>query len=234
MKFAIVESNKVEPFKGLRGACPNCGEELISKCGEIKVHHWAHKNKLICDSWWENETEWHRNWKNQFPLKWQEVIHTDKTGERHIADVKTDEEWVLEFQHSKIKIEELISRNEFYSKIVWIVDGLRLANDRVKFFELLNSRRPIMYGNTIPIYEIGTPGKSRILRDWSGLNIPVFLDFHETNSRIWLILPRNSKDIVYTIQYSGTEFIRLNNQSQFNQMVYEIIPQISNYLDRRR
>ena len=106
MKFAIIENNKVEPVKGLRGACPNCGEELIAKCGTVKVHHWAHKNTTNCDLWWENETEWHRNWNNQFPVKWQEVIHTEKTGERHIADIKTYKEWVLEFQHSSIKQEE--------------------------------------------------------------------------------------------------------------------------------
>jgi len=31
--------------------------KLTPKCGKIKVHHWAHKNDLNCDSWREPETE---------------------------------------------------------------------------------------------------------------------------------------------------------------------------------
>jgi hypothetical protein len=50
----------------------------------------------------ENETEWHRAWKDQFPPEWQEIVHLAGDGERHIADVKTGDGWVIEFQHSYI------------------------------------------------------------------------------------------------------------------------------------
>lgn len=53
--------------------------------------HWAHKGRLPCDPWWEPETEWHRMWKDYFPSQNQEVVHFDAaTGEKHVADVKTD------------------------------------------------------------------------------------------------------------------------------------------------
>ena len=62
----------------------------MAKCGKEKIWHWAHKSRSHCDSWWSPEGEWHKGWKEVFPDEWQEQIHTDeKTGERHIADVKT-------------------------------------------------------------------------------------------------------------------------------------------------
>jgi competence CoiA-like predicted nuclease len=113
MKFALLnDKQRIEATKGAIGICPSCGSELVARCGEIKVHHWSHKKK--CDDYsWENETEWHRNWKNEFPREWQEVIHKDESGEKHIADVKTDEDWVVEFQHSAIASEERNSRDKF-------------------------------------------------------------------------------------------------------------------------
>jgi len=57
----------------------------------------------MCDNWWENETQWHRDWKNHFPVEWQEVVQIAEDGEKHIADVKTSEGWVVEFQHSYLK-----------------------------------------------------------------------------------------------------------------------------------
>ena len=70
MRFALSNNERIEPTKGAKGFCPCCGAELVAKCGEIKRHHWAHKKKCD-DHWWENETDWHRNWKNQFPKEWQ-------------------------------------------------------------------------------------------------------------------------------------------------------------------
>jgi competence protein CoiA len=110
MKFALINGIKTEATKGAKAICRFCESELIAKCGEIKINHWAHKDLTKCDHWWESETEWHRTWKGYFHVEWQEVIHMDANGERHIADVKTDEKWVLEFQHSAIKPEERRSR----------------------------------------------------------------------------------------------------------------------------
>ena len=81
MKFALVNGEKAEAQKGLRGICVNCPSEMIAKCGDVKIPHWAHKSKVPCDSWWENETEWHRKWKNLFPREWQEKTHTDSATE---------------------------------------------------------------------------------------------------------------------------------------------------------
>src|SRR5687768_3310564 len=130
MKFAIVSNDKIEATKGAKGACPVCGSELIAKCGEIKLHHWAHRSLLNCDTWWEKETEWHRSWKNKFSNDWQEFIFRDEqTREKHIADVHTNHGLVIEFQHSHIEPQERRTRENFYKNMVWIVDCTRLERD---------------------------------------------------------------------------------------------------------
>ena len=97
MKFADVEGERREAEPGLSGKCRVCGDAMIAKCGDLRVPHWAHRAIRTCDPWWEPETEWHRIWKDQFPEDWQEIIHRSETGEKHIADVKTDFGVVLEF-----------------------------------------------------------------------------------------------------------------------------------------
>jgi len=107
----------------------------------ISSNHWAHKGSQNCDPCWENETNWHRSWKDSFPKEWQEIVHTnEESGEKHIADVKTDSDWVLEFQHSPINPEERLSRNSFYPKLVWVIDGIRRLKDKPKFYQTLEKR----------------------------------------------------------------------------------------------
>lgn len=123
MQYAIVDDRRREAFKGGRGTCEGCGGETISKCGPRVVHHWAHHGRRHCDPWWENETPWHRDWKNLFPEECREVVHAAPCGEKHIADIKTPTEIVIEVQHSSITDVERRSREEFYVNMLWIVDG---------------------------------------------------------------------------------------------------------------
>lgn len=127
MRYALVNGELAEPQAGLHGECPFCHEEVLSKCGDIKVHHWAHVNKGMCDPWWENKTEWHRKWQDKFPKEWQEVRIDDKdTGIWHVADVCTPDGLVVEFQHSYMDENEKIARERFYTAnagdMVWVVD----------------------------------------------------------------------------------------------------------------
>ena len=147
---------------------------MIAKCGRVKVWHWAHKGRPPCDPWWESETQWHRDWKNQFPVEWQEVSHIDpQTGETHIADVKNPFGLVVEFQHSLIKPEERQSREEFYGEMVWVVDGLRGALDESYFNMGLSG--PIQKSPLA--YQVTWWGRSRLLHNWSEATKKVYLDF---------------------------------------------------------
>ena len=177
MKYAIVDGQRREAQPGLSGECPVCQAATIAKCGEIKIWHWAHKGKRNCDHWWENETPWHRDWKNHFPVEWQEVVCWADDGEKHIADVKTDQDCVIEFQHSYIKPDERRSREGFYKHLVWVVDGLRLETAVATFGEDLEKapvaqEKPLMF--SVPI------NKRPLLRDWAGCDGVVYFDFDDT------------------------------------------------------
>lgn len=137
MKYSLVNGERRVAAKGLSGVCPGCSNVTISRCGPVKVNHWAHKSQCECDHWWENETEWHRTWKSHFLIECQEVPLKAEDGEWHFADVKTVHGWVLEFQNSPISDSERNSRNAFYKSVVWIVNGDRLKRDKNRFFKAL-------------------------------------------------------------------------------------------------
>lgn len=123
MQFAVIDGKRHEPFPGGRGICPTCGSIMISKCGPRIMHHWAHMGRRNCDPWWENETAWHREWKNLFPEDCREISHVAPDGEIHRADIKTPTGIVIEIQHSSMTDAERISRENFYGNLVWVVDG---------------------------------------------------------------------------------------------------------------
>lgn len=127
MKYALSAALKVEARPHGRATCQHCNGEVIAKCGSHRIWHWAHQGMRECDSWMENETEWHRAWKNRFPAECQEVILQDeKTGERHVADVRTNHGLVIEFQHSHLAPKERTAREGFHGNMLWVVDGTRL------------------------------------------------------------------------------------------------------------
>lgn len=174
MKFALIEGCRHEATPALRGECPSCGARVIAKCGTKKIWHWAHTSVRNCDRWWEPETEWHRAWKNEFPASSQEVRHIAPNGELHIADVKTEAGFVLEFQHSNISANERASRESFYERMVWLVNGTRLKRDLPAFQSSVRSASVI---NDAPLRLLMRDRESPIVERWAGSRCPVFVDF---------------------------------------------------------
>jgi len=205
MKFSLVNGQRQEAQPGLSGECPGCKQLMIARCGEIRVRHWAHKGPLSCDPWWENETEWHRAWKGQFPESWQEVVHQADNGEKHIADVMTDQGWVLEFQHSPIPPEERRSRDTFYRKLVWVVDGTRRKQDLAQFDNALSGGARV--GSSV--IRIPFSNECRILREWVGSEAPVFLDFGGEWD-LWWILKGTSDGPAYVAPFPRSQFIEIH------------------------
>ena len=107
--------------------CPECGEKLVLKKGEIRMHHFAHPAHSQCtDSWHYDMSDWHMRWQARFPLETQEIVKI-KDGQKHKADVLLeDKKVVYEFQHSPMTAEEFDDRNVFYNslgyKVIWIFD----------------------------------------------------------------------------------------------------------------
>ncbi len=122
------EKERIEAVPGATGVCPGCGERLVPKCGEFKVWHWAHNGRHDCDDWHEPETEWHLGWKRLFGKENCEVVMPP-----HRADIYGNFNVVIELQHSSISPSEIRKREDFYKKMIWLVDAHPFA-ENLQFF----------------------------------------------------------------------------------------------------
>lgn len=231
MKFALVNGRRQEAQPNLSGDCPVCGRRMVAKCGEVRVRHWAHQGRRLCDPWWESETEWHRAWKNQFPADWQEVVHQATDGERHIADVKTGDGWVIEFQHSYIKPEERRSREAFYPKLIWVVDGTRRKRDRTQLINAWNDGVPI--GKSAVIRKAFSDDCG-LLREWVGGNAPVLFDLGEMEA-LWWLFAKGTNGSAYLHLFARAQFIECHRSTasesarEFEQFANDIPKLIADY-----
>mgnify|MGYP000906225232 FL=1 len=211
MEYALVDKQRRVAEPGISGECPNCGARVIAKCGDIKIRHWAHYGKRDCDPWWENETEWHRRWKQRFPVEWQEVTQIANSGEMHRADVKTALGWVFEFQHSFLNSKERQAREAFYPKLIWIVDGIRRERDKYQFFKALENRKPI--SDKAPVWRIFFPDEIRLIQEWAGCRAPVFFDFGE-ESVLWWLYPKSADGSVFVGRFARAELIQTHRDGE--------------------
>jgi len=218
MKFALVDDIRQEATPGQKAMCPVCGAQCIAKCGERKINHWAHKSKTDCDPWWEKETFWHRNWKNQFPKEWQEVINYDSvTGEKHIADIKTDTGLVIEFQHSAITPQERKSREDFHKAMVWIAN---IVNKRdSKLFEEYPNKTEGMFRKS----EMDIPIR------WFDSRVPVLFDLSNSEQGkdtdcLYCMLPQTMGDWDKRFHIiSKQDFIKMANNGSLKQHLHDLM-----------
>jgi hypothetical protein len=212
MKYALVNGQKTEAQKGLRGTARCCDSEMIAVCGEEKMWHWRHESKSACSYWKEEETPWHRAWKDKFNEEWQEAIHKDPTtGEKHSADIKTDKDLVIEFQHSAINPDERRSREAFYKKMVWVVDGTRLKYDYPRFSEGSRDLRGL-----IKIYFLSHFPDECFPKKWLTSSVPVFFDFQGAtptdpqdtrHTFLWCLFPQRTERGAIVAYFSPKLFI---------------------------
>ena len=199
MRYALENGIKKEATKGAKGMCLCCGAEVIAKCGKIRIAHWAHKNNEECPySKKEPKTQWHLDWQNNFPKEWQEVRCTDEqTGEVHIADIKTPNGLVVEFQHSAINSEERSSREQFHKNMTWVVDGNRIKKTQKLGLGLANILCKVLQSASFGLHDVidgcetihGQDNKKIKLfacpkaeqffpKEWLDIPVPVFFDFN--------------------------------------------------------
>lgn len=170
MQWAIVDNIKRLPFPGAHGICPGCGGEVLAKCGQINLWHWAHKAR-DCDPWWEPEGEWHRQWKGMFPETWQEVtIRTIQ--DHHRADIQTPK-FILELQHSLISSKIIQEREAFYGKMVWLVDASAFwerfyLRDKATHWTFTwdHARKSWLSASSVVILDFGRDWKDEVLLGW--------------------------------------------------------------------
>jgi len=138
MIWGIKDKERIKAKPDQEAKCDLCEGELTPKCGVVKSWHWAHKSKVDCDNWYEPETEWHVNWKNEFPKEQQEI-----KMDNHRADVKTKEGLIIEFQNSSISPDDICDREKFYGdNMIWILNGETLGKgleirDKISYFTFI-------------------------------------------------------------------------------------------------
>ena len=205
MRFALIGNERTNAAFGLKGICPGCLQPVIARCGNQRIHHWAHNRSKICDTWWETETEWHRTWKNNFPESWQEIILFDEgTGEKHIADVRANDGHVIEFQHSHLNVQERIARENFYKNMVWVVDGNRLKRDYGRFQKGKDAFRIVKQG----IFRAIHPEDCFPIT-WLSSSVPVIFDFGEYEQKnLYCLFDERIGGDAFIAQISRAAFIK--------------------------
>ena len=125
--------------------CPYCGAPLTTKKGEIRQHHFAHKQSHLCSDTWERShsydiSPWHNDWQSLFPKENQEV-KLSLGDTKHRADVMIDRT-VIEFQHSIMPVKAFDDRNNFYfnlgNKVIWLFDLSDLLEDQLFYKETVD------------------------------------------------------------------------------------------------
>lgn len=108
--------------------CICCNSEIIACHGTMKVPYWRHASTSNCryHSYSKNKmSPWHRCWQMYFDESWREFVYTDR---EHIADVKTPNGLVIEFQRSNITQETILERETFYGNMIWVVGVKNIVN----------------------------------------------------------------------------------------------------------
>src|SRR6185295_7557657 len=98
MLLAVIDGARKRPSQtGERATCPVCDGEVLSRCGEINVWHWAHRAVTSCDPWMEAESEWHAHWKSLVPQAWIEVVIESGNIRRSTLHLPPEEfSWISE------------------------------------------------------------------------------------------------------------------------------------------
>lgn len=210
MMWALKNNERVRATPKGTAICNKCNEELIAKCGSIKIWHWSHRSNKNCDDWYEPESQWHLNWKNEFPKEYQEVViekgYTEEDGYKeifesndftgnyksHIADIKTTK-WVIELQNSSISTEEIQEREKFYGNMIWLLNGEKLCGglelrkkENIYTFRFRNA--PKSWGvvnKSIYIHLIGKMGRKISREELIDIDYRYFSKTYISYNQIW-------------------------------------------------
>ena len=200
-----------------RGVCKRKFECPLSWTGRFKKG-----GSLISESGSLRTPDFSRQWKNTFPLEWQEIIAIDeKTGEKHIADIKTNGDMVVEFQHSNISEDERISREKFYKNMIWIVDGTRRKRDFTHFVDAFEYNSIWRAGQKSFLFVLEY-GHCHLPKEWQNSSVPVLFDFKGLLDRnkeeydndplrepLWCLLPVRGNNINVLFEFDRSKLVEM-------------------------
>ena len=113
MLYAVTsDGERIRASKNVRGFCPHCRGNLIPRCGQIRIHHWAHKEAKGCP-YSSGMTPWHYDWLANFdghPKNGWEVeyffnsIRFDAFNPKRMEAVEFQRSLDLDYVETKISI----------------------------------------------------------------------------------------------------------------------------------
>ena len=181
MLYALHNNDYALARPGLNAQCPYCLSDVISKCGNIKIWHWAHAVKTDACAYKEM-SEWHI--KHQLAAeingwKLEQKIGNDAIGYR-IADCMYKNN-IIELQKSSISDNEIVMRNAHYNvfgkNIHWLFD-FRDKADNLRF--------------------TAENGIVKFKQSWARKTIIVLFDYIDNNNKpIWGNVFLNVSDTEY-------------------------------------
>ncbi len=147
--------------KGSRCICPDCREQVVSRCGAINDPHFAHRPFSKCrDEYYDRKSPWHREWQRTIENPEGGVnIEVDIRDQEYKkrADLLTKNGIIVEFQKSRLPLEERFRRENHYKNMVWIAH-----TDLIKsktWWINPNSNIPILFDNEGTLFAHGRERK---------------------------------------------------------------------------
>lgn len=190
--------------------CPLCNARLVQKCGNKRVHHFAHCNGSECDEWSSDMSEWHRSWQNLFPEECREVV-VELNGNKHRADILINNT-VVEFQHSRMTNEEFLARNSFYTqagyRLIWLFDFREeVRKGKILYHHDTSAYKEYVWKWASHTFDFFTPEDS---------NIVIFIQLSGCNEKCI--------ELLVQLYYCNTEFATWKNfilsQEEFKSVIY--------------
>lgn len=132
--------------------CPDCGNIVLLKIGDIKIPHFAHKSLSNCGSS-EQESLLHLQGKillHQFFVNKEIPVEIESylPDIRQRADIVVDRHTVIEYQCSPIPPSDVLRRSAAYSsyglEFIWIAGSKENMENRIQIFRIREYQREML------------------------------------------------------------------------------------------
>ena len=215
------------------------GHSLIFIKGNKRKHHFRHKNTddiKIND----NHSLWHKNWQSLFP--YIEISFPKKQNQIKLrrCDVKLNDDFIIEFQHSIISHEEIANRINDYKlhniNIIWVIDGCSNNNDNndIKVITLNENENENENENDKRYY---LEFKSNLWKYQSFIDNSEYI-FIDINNYIYKIYPKFIKNNMIDVEPPITnqlfiDYLYNNNNFIYTNNNFDTIPQSTIYIKQQ-
>ncbi|MCE9658085.1 MAG: hypothetical protein K8R60_05960 [Burkholderiales bacterium] len=136
--------------------------------------------------------------------------------------MKTERGYVLEFQHSPLDPQERRAREDFYQRMVWVIDGTRRSRDRSQLLRAVEDATTI----SSEIWRLrGFLDDCAFLRDWHGSRTQVVFDFGE--DVLWFVFPANGRVYIATFPRGGFIEFHRTGAGEFVQFYPKLVQAVT-------